>query len=49
MGMVEPNENINYPLWYYQHEHRKTLILDESTNIMIKNKQIIGWTFIVDE
>jgi hypothetical protein len=25
------------------------LILDESVDITIRNKQIIGWTFIVDE
>jgi hypothetical protein len=49
VGMAQPNENINYPFWYYQHEHRKTLILDESTNAMIRNKQITGWTFTVDE
>jgi hypothetical protein len=40
VGMAQLEENIHYPLWYYQHELRETLILDEFVDIMIKNKQI---------
>jgi hypothetical protein len=38
--MAQPEDNINYPFWYYQHEPRETLILDEFVHIMIKKKQI---------
>jgi hypothetical protein len=47
--MAQHEENINYPLWCYQHKLGKTLIIDESTNIMIKNKQITGWTLTANE
>jgi hypothetical protein len=47
--MVQPEENINYPSRYHQHELGKTLILDKSTNITIKNKQITGWTLTTNE
>ncbi len=47
--MSQPEDNINYPFWYYQHEPRETLILDEFADIMIKNKKITGWAFIVDK
>jgi len=40
VGMAQPKKYINYPFWYYQHEPRKTSILDEYTNVTIKNKQI---------
>jgi hypothetical protein len=36
--MAQPNENINYPLWYYQHEPKETIILDESIYITIKKQ-----------
>ncbi len=49
VGMAQRKDDINYPFWYYQHEHGKTLIIDESTDIMIKNKQITRWTFTIDE
>jgi hypothetical protein len=49
VGMAQPKDDINYPFWYYQHELGETLILDEFANIMIINKQITGWTFIIDE
>jgi hypothetical protein len=49
VGMAQPKKNINYPFWYYQHEPREILILDESTNIMIKNKKITRWTLIINE
>jgi hypothetical protein len=48
-GMAQFEENINYPFWYYQHEPRQTLILDEFVDITIKNKQTISWTLIDDE
>ncbi len=47
--MVQPKDNINYPFWYYQHEPKETLILDEFTNITIKNEKITGWTFNTNE
>jgi hypothetical protein len=39
VGMVQPNGNINHHFWYYQHEPKKKLILDELIDITIKNKQ----------
>jgi hypothetical protein len=47
--MAQPEENINYLLWYYQHECGKTLILEKSIDTTIKNKQITRWTFTVNE
>ncbi len=35
--MMRPNQNINHHFWYYQHEPKETLILDESIDITIKN------------
>jgi hypothetical protein len=49
VGMAQPKDNINYPFWYYQHEPGETLILDESIDITIKNKQITRWTLTIDE
>jgi len=39
--MAQPKKKIDYPFWYYQHELGERLILDESIDIMIKNKQMI--------
>jgi hypothetical protein len=47
--MVQLDENINYPFWYYQHEPMKTLILNESTYITIKKKQIMGCMLTTNE
>jgi hypothetical protein len=37
VGMEQPKDDINYPFWYYQHEHGETLILDEFVDITTKN------------
>ncbi len=49
VGMVQLDENINHLFRYYSHEPGETLILDESIDMMIMNKQITRWTFTVDE
>jgi hypothetical protein len=38
VGIAQLEDSNNYPLWYYQHEHGETLILDEFVDIMIRNK-----------
>jgi hypothetical protein len=40
VGMVQLDENINHLFRYYSHEPGETLILDESIDMMIMNKQI---------
>jgi hypothetical protein len=49
--MEQPKNDINYPFWYYQHEHEhgETLILDEFVDITTKNKKIIGWTLTTNK
>jgi hypothetical protein len=32
-----------YPIYFYQHQPRKVLVLDEATDVTIKDEKIVGW------
>jgi len=48
-GMFQPEEKIEYPVYFYQHQLGEVLILDEATNVTVKDKMIIGWIVIAEE
>jgi hypothetical protein len=47
--MLQAKENMKYQEHFYQHEPREALILDESVDIIIENKLIVGWTLTNEE
>ncbi len=47
--MLQPKEKSKYPIYFYQHQSRKVLILDEVANMIIKDKKIVGWMVTVEE
>jgi hypothetical protein len=36
-------------MYFYEHQLGKTLILDEATNISVKDKNIVGWIVTIEE
>jgi hypothetical protein len=48
-GMFQLKEKLEYPIYFYKHQPREVLILDEITNVTVKDKKIIGWIVIVEE
>jgi hypothetical protein len=40
--MLQLENKIDYPMYFYEHQPRKALILDEAANIIVKDKKIIG-------
>jgi hypothetical protein len=48
-GMLQLEEKPKYLVYFYKHQLLKVLILDEVTNVTIKDEKIIGWTIIVEE
>jgi hypothetical protein len=36
-------------MYFYEHQLGKALILDEATNISVKDKNIDGWTMTTEE
>jgi len=48
-GMLQPKEKLKYPIYFYQHQSRKVLILDEVANMIFKDKKIVGWMVTVEE
>jgi hypothetical protein len=34
-GMLQPKDKVDYPMYFYEHQPRKALILDEATNITV--------------
>jgi hypothetical protein len=42
-GMIHMEEKNDHPIHFYKHESRETLIFDETINITIKDKKIVGW------
>jgi hypothetical protein len=46
--MLQPKEKPKYPIYFYQHQSKKVLILDEVANMIIKDKNIVGWMVIVE-
>ncbi len=48
-GMFQPKEKIKYLIYFYQHQLGEVLILDEATDVTIKDKKIIRWIVIAEE
>jgi hypothetical protein len=48
-GMVQPKEKIEYPIYFYKHQPREILILDEVVNKIIKDKKIARWIVTTKE
>jgi hypothetical protein len=38
-GMLQPKDKIDYPVYFYEHQLKKALTLDEVANITIKDKK----------
>jgi hypothetical protein len=36
-------------MYFYEHQPREALILDEAIDIIIKDKKIISWTMTIEE
>jgi hypothetical protein len=47
--MLQPKEKPKYPIYFYQHQYKKVLILDEVANMIIKDKKIVGWMVTIEE
>ncbi len=41
-GMLQLEEKPKYQIYFYQHQLREVLTLDEATNVIIKDKMIVG-------
>jgi hypothetical protein len=48
-GMLQPKDRVDYPVYFYEHQPRKALILDEATDITVKNKKIVSWIVTTKE
>ncbi len=48
-GMLQLEKRVDYPVYFYEHQLRKALILDEAVNITIKYKKIVGQTMTTEE
>jgi len=36
-GMLQPEDKVHYSMYFYEHQPRETLILDEATDIIVKD------------
>jgi len=48
-GMLQVEEKPKYLICFYKHQPREVLILDETTDVTIKDKKIVGWTVAIKE
>jgi hypothetical protein len=46
--MLQSKEKLEYLVYFYQHQLREVLILDEVVNVTIKNLKIIRWTVTIE-
>jgi hypothetical protein len=42
--MLQLENKIDYLVYFYEHQPRKALTLDEVVDITVKDKTIVGWT-----
>jgi hypothetical protein len=47
--MFQLEDIIDYLIYFNEHQPGEALILDEATNIAIKDKKIVGWIVTVEE
>ncbi len=48
-GMFQPKEKPEYPIYFYQHQLGEVLILDETTDVIVKDKNIARWIVATNE
>jgi hypothetical protein len=47
--MLQLEDKVDYLVYFYEHQLGETLILDEATDIIVKDKKIVGWIVIFKE
>jgi hypothetical protein len=48
-GMFQLEEKPKYLVYFYKHQPKEVLILDETTNVTVKDKKIAGHTITIEE
>jgi len=48
-GTLQLEDIIDYPMYFYEHQLGEALILDETTDVIIKDKKIVGWIVTTKE
>jgi hypothetical protein len=48
-GMLQLEEKPKDPIYFYKHQPREVLIFDETIDVTIKDKKIVGWTVATKE
>jgi hypothetical protein len=48
-GMLQPKDKIDYLVYFYEHQSREALILDEAISIIVKDKNIASWIATIKE
>ncbi len=49
MVCFNQKQNLEYPICFYKHQPEEVLILDETTNVTVKDKKITMWTITAKE
>ncbi len=47
--LLQPKDKIDYLVYFYEHQPKEALILDEVISIIVKEKQIVGWIATIEE
>jgi hypothetical protein len=47
--MLQLEDKIDYLVYFYEHQPREALTLDEIIDIIVKDKTIVGWTVTIEE
>jgi len=48
-GMLQLEDIVDYPVYFYEHQLKEALILDEVVDITVKDKKIASWIVTVEE
>jgi hypothetical protein len=48
-GMFQLEEKPKYLVYFYKHQPKEVLILDETANVTVKDKKITGHTITIEE
>jgi hypothetical protein len=47
--MLQLEDVVDYPVYFYEHQLREALILDEVVDITVKDKKIASWIVTIEE
>jgi len=47
--MLQLENKVDNPMYFYEHQLGEALILDEVPNIIVKDKKIVSWTMTTEE